>query len=72
MTAPARGVVIPVAVGMFCAGLAVILVIFGLWAAGYGDLPWWLNACAMLCPLGLGVALVSLLVRGTRRSLTRN
>ncbi|ASU77392.1 hypothetical protein CDG81_02710 [Actinopolyspora erythraea] len=68
----ARGVAIPLAVGMFCAGLAVILVIFGLSAAGYRDLPWWLNAGAMLCPLGLGVALVALVVRSARKSLTRN
>ncbi|NHD18230.1 hypothetical protein G9447_12865 [Actinopolyspora sp. BKK1] len=61
----------PVAVGTFCAGLVVILVIFGMSAFGHRDLPWWLNAMTMLCPLGLAVGLVSALARARHGSSSR-
>lgn len=74
MTSSARrSVALSISVGLFVVGLIAILVIFGLAAAGFGDLPVWLNVTAMLAPLGLGVGLVSMLVRAVRaRSLTRN
>ncbi|WP_019855635.1 hypothetical protein [Actinopolyspora mortivallis] len=66
MSTSTRGVAMPVAVGTFCVGLLVILLVFGLSVLGYRNLPWWLNALTMLCPLGLGVGLVSLVVRARR------
>ncbi|MDR7301512.1 hypothetical protein [Haloactinomyces albus] len=47
------------AVTMFGIGLLAVLVIFGLFAAGYRNLPVWLNLAAMLAPLGLAVGLVA-------------
>ncbi|WP_033374515.1 hypothetical protein [Actinopolyspora halophila] len=73
MSTSTRSSAMPVAVGMFCAGLVVVLVVFGMSVFGYRDLPWWLNAMTMLCPLGLGAGLVSALARARHgSSLTRN
>lgn len=73
MSTSTRSGTMPVAVSMFCAGLIVVLVIFGMSVFGYRDLPWWLNAMAMLSPLGLAVGLVSALARARHgSSLTRN
>ncbi|QGK68572.1 hypothetical protein GIY23_02490 [Allosaccharopolyspora coralli] len=57
-----------VALILFAAGLLAVVAIFVLFAAGFSDLPVWLNLAALLAPAGLAVGLVSMLVRSRRRT----
>ncbi len=50
----------------FALGLVAIVVIFALFTGGAHDLPLWLNLCAMLAPVGFGLALLGLLRQGRR------
>lgn len=56
----------PAVLILFGIGLLAVLAIFGLFAAGYRNLPVWLNLAAMLAPLALGVGLVSAVVQARR------
>lgn len=66
MTGP-RVSLVPVAVGLFGAGLLAILLIFLLYAIGISDLPLWLNLTTLLAPLGFVVG-VGGAIRNTRRA----
>ncbi|RCW43609.1 hypothetical protein DFQ14_10687 [Halopolyspora algeriensis] len=61
-----RSAVMPAVLILFGIGLLAVLAIFGLFAAGYRNLPVWLNLAAMLAPLALGVGLVSAVVQARR------
>jgi hypothetical protein len=55
MTAPK---LLPLAVGLFAAGVLAIIAVFVLFATGHSDLPVWLNVAATYLPaagLGLGI-----------------
>lgn len=58
---------LPVSLGLFGVGLLATLVIFGLYAAGYENLPAWLNLATLLAPLGLVVGVISLVVTARNR-----
>lgn len=58
------------AMAVFAVGLLAVLVVYGLFAAGYENLPLWLNLATSLAPLGLITGLVVLVVR-TRRQARR-
>jgi len=66
----ARLDVFKAAVVVFGAGLLAVVVVYGLFAAGFRDLPLWLNVATSLAPLGLVAGLVTLVVR-TRRQARR-
>lgn len=66
----ARPDVFTAAMAVFGLGLLAIVVVFGLHAAGYENLPLWLNLPTTLAPLGLITGLVTLVVR-TRRQARR-
>ncbi|MCA1186447.1 MULTISPECIES: hypothetical protein [unclassified Saccharopolyspora] len=61
-----RSVVLPLAVGLFAAGVLAVLAVFGSYAAGLEDLPLWLNLATLLAPAGLVVGVVGAVLR-TRR-----
>lgn len=58
---------IALSVGMFGLGLVAVALIFGLYATGYRELPWWLNAITVLMPLGLATGVVSIIVQARSR-----
>ncbi|GAA0511581.1 hypothetical protein GCM10011581_01770 [Saccharopolyspora subtropica] len=64
---PTRSAVLPLSVALFTLGLLAIIVIFALFAAGYQDLPVWLNLATLLCPAGLIFGVVATVVRNRRR-----
>ncbi|GAB2650972.1 hypothetical protein GCM10027271_05790 [Saccharopolyspora gloriosae] len=65
--APSRSIVLPLAVGLFAAGVLAVVVVFGLYATGIADLPLWLNLATLLAPLGLIVGVVGAVARTRRR-----
>jgi hypothetical protein len=68
MTAAApRPKTLPIAVALFAAGVLALVVVFGLFAAGYTEMPLWLSVAAcLLTPVGLAMAVLSV-VRDSRR-----
>lgn len=56
---------LPTSVALFGAGVLAIMIIFGLYAIGWQNLPVWLNAIAMLAPLGLITGVIGM-IRQTR------
>ena len=44
---------------VFAIGLAVILVIGGMFASGVRDFPVWLNLATVLAPIGIGLGLIA-------------
>ncbi|MBE9374028.1 hypothetical protein IQ251_06160 [Saccharopolyspora sp. HNM0983] len=46
-------VVLGLSLALFGIGLLAIAAVFGLFAAGYENLPVWLNLLTLLCPAGL-------------------
>lgn len=55
------------ALASFVAGMLVVVVIFGLFAAGFSDLPPWISIAAItLTSVGFGLGLIAL-VREARR-----
>lgn len=69
-TSKARPDVFTAAMVLFGIGLLAVVAVFGLGAAGYENLPLWLNASTTLAPLGLITGLITLVVR-TRRQTRR-
>ncbi|MEU6128319.1 hypothetical protein ABZ805_04010 [Saccharopolyspora sp. NPDC047091] len=65
-TASRRSAVLPLAVGLFAAGLLAVLAVFASFAAGVENLPLWLNLATLLAPAGLIVGVVGAVLR-TRR-----
>ncbi|WP_243791489.1 hypothetical protein [Saccharopolyspora gloriosae] len=65
--ASSRPILLPLAVGLFAAGVLAVIVVFGLYAVGIADLPLWLNLATLLAPLGLIVGVVGSVVRTRRR-----
>lgn len=64
MTAPK---LLPLAVGLFAAGVLAIIAVFVLFATGHSDLPLWLNVAATYLPaIGLGLGIIAV-VRKARR-----
>jgi hypothetical protein len=49
----------PTAVTLFVVGLAAIVAVFGLYAAGERNMTVWLYIAAMLLPVGLALAVFS-------------
>jgi hypothetical protein len=60
-------VVLPASMVMFGLGLAAIIAIFVLFAAGYQDMPIWLNLATLLCPAGLIFGVVATVLRNRKR-----
>ena len=58
---------IALSVGMSGLGLVAVALIFGLYATGYRELPWWLNGTTVLMPLGLATGVVSIIVQARSR-----
>ncbi|GAB3282984.1 hypothetical protein [Parasphingorhabdus pacifica] len=58
---------LPVSIVLFGMGLLATVAIFALYAAGYENLPVWLNVSTMLAPLGLIVGVVTLVVTARKR-----
>lgn len=54
------------ALTLFGVGLLAILVVFGLFAAGYENLPVWLNLLTLLCPAGLIFGVLTAVLRSRR------
>ena len=52
---------------MFGVGLLAIIAIFGLFAAGYRDLPAWISLVALLCPAGLIFGVIATVLNARRR-----
>lgn len=52
---------------LFGLGLLAIVAIFALFAAGYQNLPIWLNLATLLCPAGLIFGVIATVVRNRRR-----
>jgi hypothetical protein len=50
----------PAAVVLFAIGLIAIIAVFALYAAGYANLTVWLYVAAMLLPVGLALAVFSI------------
>ena len=64
MTAPK---LLPLAVGLFAAGVLAIVAVFVLYATGHSDLPLWLNVAATYLPaIGLALGIIAV-VRKARR-----
>lgn len=61
-----RSALLPTALVLFGLGLAAIIAIFALYAAGHTNLPVWLNAAALLCPAGLIFGVIASIVRARR------
>ncbi len=68
MDESSRSTAIRVAFGLFAAGVLAVVAIFALFAAGFQNLPVWLNLAALLAPAGLAIGLVSMLVRSRNRT----
>ncbi|WP_190818998.1 hypothetical protein [Saccharopolyspora pogona] len=66
-SATSRSAVLPVSMVLFGLGLLAIVMIFGLAAAGYQNLPIWLNLATLLCPAGLIFGVVATIFRNRRR-----
>jgi hypothetical protein len=65
--APREPILMRVGVGLFAVGMAAVVAVFIMFAAGLADLPIWLSAAAgVITPLGLGLGLIAL-VREARR-----
>ncbi len=56
---------LPTSVALFGVGVLAIMIIFGLYAIGWHNLPVWLNVIAMLAPLGLITGVIGV-IRQTR------
>ncbi|MGW3469435.1 hypothetical protein ACWDKQ_13405 [Saccharopolyspora sp. NPDC000995] len=66
-SATSRSAVLPVSMALFGLGLLAIIMIFGLAAAGYQNLPILLNLATLLCPAGLILGVVATIFRNRRR-----
>ena len=53
-----RDPVLAAAMALFAAGLAVLAVMFGLFASGHRNLPMWLSVSSLLLPIGLTIGMV--------------
>ncbi|MEV0702465.1 hypothetical protein AB0I53_31730 [Saccharopolyspora sp. NPDC050389] len=62
-----RSAVLPASMIMFGLGLLAIVVIFALFAAGYENMPVWLNLATLLCPAGLIFGVIATVLRNRRR-----
>ncbi|MGW4211453.1 hypothetical protein ACWEIJ_25900 [Lentzea sp. NPDC004789] len=59
---------LPLAVGLFAAGVLAIVAVFVLFATGHGDLPVWLNVAATYLPaIGLALGIVAVIRRSRRK-----
>ncbi|MEV4310936.1 hypothetical protein [Actinocrispum sp. NPDC049592] len=56
----------PAAITLFGVGLLAIIAVFGLYAAGERNLTVWLYIAAMMLPLGLALAVFSVVRRRGR------
>jgi hypothetical protein len=56
----------PVAITLFVVGLAAIIAVFGLYATGERNLTVWLYIAAMMLPVGLALAVFSVVRRRGR------
>ncbi|RZS41011.1 hypothetical protein EV193_103329 [Herbihabitans rhizosphaerae] len=61
-----RTTLLPIAVGLFSVGLVAVITVFSLFAGGRTDVPVWLSAAAMLVPVGLALAVLSVVRRPNR------
>ncbi|TCO58139.1 hypothetical protein [Actinocrispum wychmicini] len=61
-----RSKLLPAAITLFAIGLAAIITVFGLYAAGEHNLTVWLYVAAMMLPVGLALAVFSVVRRGGR------
>ena len=53
----------PAAITLFAIGLIAVVAVFGLYAAGQRNLTVWLYVAAMLLPVGLALAVFSVVRR---------
>lgn len=53
----------PAAITLFVIGLVAVIAVFGLYAAGQRNLTVWLYVAAMLLPVGLALAVFSVVRR---------
>jgi phosphatidylglycerophosphate synthase len=58
-----RSKLMPAAVTLFAIGLLAVIAVFGLYAAGQRNLTVWLYVAAMLLPIGLALAVFSVVRR---------
>lgn len=63
-----RPTVFSLAMAMFGLGLLAVIAVFGLYAAGYSNLPLWLNLATVLTPLGLVTGVVTAVLRARRQT----
>lgn len=61
-----RSKLLPAAVVLFVVGLAAIIAVFALYATGERNLTVWLYVAAMMLPVGLALAVFSVVRRGGR------
>jgi hypothetical protein len=61
-----RSKLLPAAVTLFVIGLVAIIAVFGLYATGQKELSVWLYVAAMLLPVGLALAVFSVVRRRGR------
>jgi phosphatidylglycerophosphate synthase len=61
-----RSKLLPIAIALFGVGLVAIVAVFGLYAAGERNLTVWLYVAAMLLPVGLALAVFSVVRRRGR------
>jgi phosphatidylglycerophosphate synthase len=61
-----RSKLLPIAIALFGVGLVAIIAVFGLYAAGERNLTVWLYVAAMLLPVGLALAVFSVVRRRGR------
>jgi uncharacterized membrane protein YhdT len=65
MTAPK---LLPLAVGLFAAGVLAIIAVFVLFATGRSDLPLWLNVAATYLPaIGLGLGIIAVIRKARQK-----
>ncbi len=57
---------------LFAVGLVAIALDLVLFASGSRNLPLWINLGAMLAPVGLGLALISVYRENRQASITRS
>ncbi|MEU5853117.1 hypothetical protein [Saccharopolyspora shandongensis] len=62
-----RSAILPVSMILFGLGLLAIIAIFALFAAGYENMPVWLNLATLLCPAGLIFGVIATILRSRRR-----
>ncbi|MET0234774.1 MAG: hypothetical protein ABW224_09075 [Kibdelosporangium sp.] len=58
-----RSRLMPAAITLFVIGLVAVIAVFGLYAAGQRNLTVWLYVAAMLLPVGLALAVFSVVRR---------